>query len=118
MSYDDIKNKKNLIINNNLRLQILKEQEALYGFSADPKILLEIRTIEERVERLQAELKTLEDNTIRDEFPRTPSESVKDLRKTFSWPIITDISATMPGHNIPEKKILDYIELVGHLSRT
>ena len=45
-----------LIFANNRRLQKLKEQKALQGSSADPKIIIEIEDIEAEIEKLQAEL--------------------------------------------------------------
>ena len=50
-------NIKKLITNHSLRLQKLKEQQALEGFSSDPKILVEIESIEATIEKLQIELK-------------------------------------------------------------
>lgn len=58
-----------LIKEHNRRLQKLKEQEARYGYSVDPGILLEIEDIEAKLEKLQAELKMLEDVTA----PLTPA---------------------------------------------
>ena len=55
---DDI---KRLLVNHSRRLQILKEQQALHGISADPKIPIEIKDIEAEIEKLQAELGTLRD---------------------------------------------------------
>ena len=46
---DDI---KNLIRNHNRRLQKLKEQQALHGLDAPPKISLEIEDIEAELEQL------------------------------------------------------------------
>ncbi|MCP4604452.1 MAG: NACHT domain-containing protein [Proteobacteria bacterium] len=51
---------KRLIINHSRRLQKLKEQEALHGFSVDPRIPLEIEDLETKIERLQAELEEIE----------------------------------------------------------
>ena len=48
-----------LITNHKLRLQKLKEQKALDGISADPKISIEIEKIEAEIEKLEAELKKL-----------------------------------------------------------
>ena len=60
MSYqDDI---KKLITNHHRRLQKLREQQALYGISADPRILLEIEDIEAKIERLQTNLEETEDD--------------------------------------------------------
>ncbi len=50
---DDI---KKLITTYNRRLQKLREQEAIFGISADPKISLEIENIEAKIERLQTQL--------------------------------------------------------------
>ena len=54
---DDI---KKLIRNHNRRLQKLKEQQALHGLDAPPKILLEIEDIETELEQLQTELNEIE----------------------------------------------------------
>ncbi|MCB0197398.1 MAG: hypothetical protein KDJ65_35955 [Anaerolineae bacterium] len=48
-----------LIRNNQLRLQKLKEQQALYGISADPRLSIEIDGIEAEIDKLKAELETL-----------------------------------------------------------
>jgi hypothetical protein len=52
----DSEDTERLITNHSRRLQILKEQQALLGISADPKIVLEIEDIEAEIARLQAEL--------------------------------------------------------------
>jgi hypothetical protein len=44
-----------LIINYTRRLQMLKEQKAIMGISADPRILIEIEDIEAEIENLQKE---------------------------------------------------------------
>jgi len=56
----DQKNIKTLIIEKRRRLQKLKEQEARYGFSVEPSVLLEIEDIEAELEDLQLQLKALE----------------------------------------------------------
>lgn len=48
-----------LINNYKLRLQILKEQEAIQGLFADPKIPIEIKMIEDRIADLQNDLQTI-----------------------------------------------------------
>jgi hypothetical protein len=55
-----------LIINHNRRLQKLKEQLALQGISADPKISLEIEDIEAEIAQLQASLVSPSANEIAD----------------------------------------------------
>lgn len=50
---------KKLIQQHQRRLQILKEQQAMYGLSVDPRIPIEIEDIETEIEKLQAELATL-----------------------------------------------------------
>jgi hypothetical protein len=55
---------KKLINIKSRRLQKLKEQEAAYGISTDPGILIEIEKIEAELEQLQAELATLEEDDI------------------------------------------------------
>jgi hypothetical protein len=47
---------KRLIARQRQRLQLLKEQQALYGASVDPHVLIEIEEIEARVGQLEAEL--------------------------------------------------------------
>jgi hypothetical protein len=72
---------KNLIVNYNRRLEKLREQQALYGMSVDPKILIEIEDIEAQIESLQAELKRGESQpepTLQI-GPATPDES-EELR--------------------------------------
>ncbi|MCB0191467.1 MAG: DEAD/DEAH box helicase family protein [Anaerolineae bacterium] len=44
-----------LIKNHNRRLQLLKEQKALQGYSTDPKVTLEIEDIEQELKRLHDE---------------------------------------------------------------
>ena len=51
---------KKLIIIKNRRLQKLKEQQALYGISVDPRIPIEIEDIEVELEKLNAALIALE----------------------------------------------------------
>lgn len=48
-----------LIREHSRRLQKLKEQEARYGYSVDPHILLEIEDIEAKIQALQTELNQL-----------------------------------------------------------
>ncbi|MCB9078663.1 MAG: phosphotransferase [Anaerolineaceae bacterium] len=52
-----------LITNHTRRLQKLKEQQALTGFSTDPAILIEIQDIEAELKTLQKELTTIEDES-------------------------------------------------------
>lgn len=54
-----VDNLKTLILEHNRRLQKLKEQEARYGYSVDPHILLEIEDIEAKLQALQTELNQL-----------------------------------------------------------
>lgn len=54
---DDV---KKLIAIYSRRLQKLKEQQALFGISVDPRILIEIEDIEAKIEDLQSELKIVE----------------------------------------------------------
>lgn len=56
-------NIKKLIENHQRRLQILKEQQALYGQNTSPHILIEIRDIELEIEKLKMELEELETDT-------------------------------------------------------
>ena len=47
---DDI---RKLITQNSRRLQVLQEQQALYGGSVDPRVLIEIADIEAKIEKLK-----------------------------------------------------------------
>lgn len=73
----DQENIKTLIIEKRRRLQKLKEQEARYGFSVEPSILLEIEDIEAELEDLQLQLKALEaveeSPTLESDSPASPS---------------------------------------------
>ena len=51
---------KKLIIENNRRLEKLEEQQAQFGISADPHILIQIEDIEVKLEKLKTELRELE----------------------------------------------------------
>ncbi len=51
-----------LIANHNRRLQKLEQQGALLGYSADPKIPLEIEDIKAKIEELQIEFEALEED--------------------------------------------------------
>ncbi len=55
-------NIRRIIKNNERRLQVLREQEALDGRSVDPAVLLEIEDIQKNIEDLEAELILLEGN--------------------------------------------------------
>ncbi len=80
---DDI---KKLITNHYRRLQKLKEQQALHGTSTDPGILLEIEDIEEKVEKLQTELREL-DPVAKPTFRTTlitPREGYKKSQREIS----------------------------------
>lgn len=61
-----------LIQRHQQRLQILKEQQATYGISVDPRIPIEIKDIETELEKLRAELATLPGGTPQ---PMTPAGS-------------------------------------------
>ncbi len=61
VTISNIEGIKRLIENHNRRLQKLKEQKALFGISADPKIDIEIEDIEEETKKLQAKLFELEE---------------------------------------------------------
>lgn len=54
---DDI---KQLMVENNHRLQLLKEKEAVYGISVDPSVLIEIKKIEIALVELKVELDNLD----------------------------------------------------------
>lgn len=55
---DDI---KKLIRAHNRRMQVLKEQKAIQGVSVDPKIVIEMEDIEAEVEKLEADLKEIDE---------------------------------------------------------
>jgi hypothetical protein len=57
----ELDNIRRLIDNHNQRLQILKEQQALTGLKTDPSTIIEIRKIEEELERLYDHLKAAEE---------------------------------------------------------
>jgi len=50
---------RRLIVNHQRRLQVLKEQQALYGRSTPPEIVIEIEDIEQLLQTLQAQLTDL-----------------------------------------------------------
>ncbi len=52
---------KKLIHINNRRIQALKEQKAMQGVSVDPKIIIEIEDIEAELEKLDVNLKEIDD---------------------------------------------------------
>jgi ABC-type glutathione transport system ATPase component len=54
---------RKLITIKNRRLQKLKETQALYGPTVDPKTLIEIEDLEEEIESLQEELQNVEQDT-------------------------------------------------------
>jgi hypothetical protein len=69
---------KKLIDINQRRLQKLREQEAIYGKSVDPSILLEIEDIVDRLKALQSELVNLESSDRSVSFPDSrPKETTK-----------------------------------------
>lgn len=72
-----------LIHNHNLRLQKLKEQQALYGISADPHLLVEIEDIETQIEQLQIELKTTEKEKEVDYNPASSRVAQKNPHGTY-----------------------------------
>lgn len=64
MLNEQVKGLQQLITNHKRRLQLLKEQEALYGISCDPRILIEIKDIEAKIADLQSELNKATRTTI------------------------------------------------------
>ena len=65
-------NIKKLIHNHTRRLQLLKEQKALAGWSVDPRIPIEIEDIEAELRDLQIELAVIES---RDKSQAGPASS-------------------------------------------
>lgn len=59
---------KKMIVNYSRRLEKLREHQALYGLSVDPKIIIEIEDIEAQIKNFQAKLKQLES------LPETPPQ--------------------------------------------
>ena len=96
MSVDHL---KKLIANNKRRLQVLREREALFGFSVDPSIILEISMIEERIDGLQKELSALEDHNVNvEDFPITQFRVVEDANSRQRIQIyMSDDFASLPS---------------------
>ncbi|GIK41626.1 MAG: hypothetical protein BroJett011_54590 [Chloroflexota bacterium] len=74
---------KKLIFNHQRRLQILEEQSALEGMSADPKILLEIDEIKSKVQGLHEELGKISKSENIGQINVQPLEQVKV--ETMIW---------------------------------
>ncbi len=83
---------KKLITNNNLRLQLLKEQQALYGPGVNPVVVIEIKVIEETIEKLQEELEDL-----KKEHPQPIDSLPNDVDKKS-----TSESSEIKGIEIPQ----------------
>lgn len=66
---------RKIISDKSRRLQKLKEQEALYGISVDPRILIEIEDLETQLEELQTQLAALESGTSARVSSTAPSPS-------------------------------------------
>jgi hypothetical protein len=54
MSIDEVENLKQLIAEHKRRLQVLEKQEAIYGSSVDPRILIEIDDIKVKISSLES----------------------------------------------------------------
>jgi hypothetical protein len=67
---DDV---KKLLRNHHLRLQLLKEREALRGLDTPPDILIEIQETEAKIEVLQTELQTLQRSSHPPPQPEPPT---------------------------------------------
>ncbi len=78
-------NLKKLITSKNRRLQKLKEQEAVYGISSDPHILIEIEDIETELEKLQTELTMLEAGATYRPSPDAASSAKSTAGSTSSF---------------------------------
>jgi hypothetical protein len=106
-----------LIATHSRRLQIRKEQLAIYGISADPSILIEIEVIEAEPKQLQTQLKALEkeSSTAKSEATKVSADntnkvSANSLSVTPNWiahypdihPLPTDdadsIATMLKGH--------------------
>jgi tRNA threonylcarbamoyladenosine modification (KEOPS) complex Pcc1 subunit len=68
----------------------LKEKEALEGLSVDPKILIEIQDIEEKIERLQLELRELKTQKSR---PFVSSDDLNKIKITIRADDVTTFEA-------------------------
>lgn len=74
-----------LITNHQRRLQKLKEVQALYGYSTEPVILLEIEEIEIKINELQSELKEFEPiKQTSKNSPLLPPGRYKKIQKVIS----------------------------------
>lgn len=71
---------KKLIREKKRRLQKLKEQEALYGTSVDPHILIQIEDLEADIEQLKDELAALEAGE-----PQSPATSNASVSTSTSF---------------------------------
>lgn len=71
---------KKLINNHHRRLQVLKEQKALTGWSADPRVLLEMEDIETELKDLRIELAIIESRRM----PESPVEATLPLPENGS----------------------------------
>ena len=70
------------------RLQILKEQQAIEGRTVDPKILIEIEEIEEKIEELESKLRKAETPSPPPPPPELKSREIPELfiRNIFAIP--------------------------------
>ena len=82
-----IRDKKKLIHEHQRRLQKLNEQKARFGIRTDPEILNEIEDIEVELEKLQRELKLLEESNSTNP-QQTSSES--DFRASSDQILLVD----------------------------
>jgi 8-oxo-dGTP pyrophosphatase MutT (NUDIX family) len=80
-------NLRRLILKNNLRLQKLKEKQALQGLGADPQTLIEIEDIESTIEQLQEKLKVLENKGLAE--PRKSKEA--EIVTGFNWSAVRQV---------------------------
>jgi replicative DNA helicase len=89
-------NIKKLIINHSLRLQKLREQQALEGFSTDPRVLLEIESIEVNIKKLQTELTEIESKA-EPKIEIIPSNSKKERKETNIPTPLEDLNRLLGG---------------------
>ncbi len=92
---------KNLIANHNRRLQKLEEQKAMEGISVDPKVIIEIQDIKEEIEKLQAELRKVRNDTS-ETIGETPPKPLRTSSGHLIEPEITKTQVEIARPNLPQ----------------
>lgn len=102
---------KKLLATKTRRLQKLKEKEALQGVSVDPQILIEIEDLELEIEKLQAELMSLD--TVFDE--NTTSDLLQDDLK-FDYRLgLQFLKSEVIAEQVEDEIKLDFFTLENRL---